>query len=251
MALVTEQIYKLYTLSRGIMYRLFLQITSHFLAVVGIAVLMLLTSTSIADEFTFYVNNAKGEAIPNAIVYLERADGEFQNTNREGAKPINTSSVNIKQVDKSFSPYLTVANTGSSVTFTNQDDITHHIYSVAGPERFSFSLRAHEEHEISGVDQAGVVAMGCNIHDWMSGYLLLTETPYYAMTDEEGKASIQIDLIASTRVIATAWHPQFNETLRQAVNVPELMSVTLQLKKVMADIPEQKSVDDFDFLDGY
>ena len=37
-------------------------------------------------------------------------------------------------------------------------------------------------------DKAGVVVLGCNIHDWMIGYVYVSETPFFAKTGTAGTA---------------------------------------------------------------
>jgi hypothetical protein len=57
-----------------------------------------------------------------------------------------------------------------------------------------------------------VVTLGCNIHDWMVGYIVVVSTPFFARTDSEGRARIA-DLPAG-RYAVHAWHP------RQRTQVP-------------------------------
>ena len=38
------------------------------------------------------------------------------------------------------------------------------------------------------------IAMGCNIHDWMSGYLLIVDTPFFTKSDKNGDSEIIIDI---------------------------------------------------------
>ena len=40
--------------------------------------------------------------------------------------------------------------------------------------------------------QEGVVTLGCNIHDWMSAYIVVINSPYFATTDEQGQTSLTL-----------------------------------------------------------
>jgi hypothetical protein len=53
-------------------------------------------------------------------------------------------------------------------------------------------------------DKVGVVKIGCNIHDWMSGIILVLPTPYFAVTDRDGKFTLS-DLPGGSYVLS-AWH---------------------------------------------
>jgi hypothetical protein len=69
-------------------------------------------------------------------------------------------------------------------------------------------------------DQVGAVKLGCNIHDWMSGVILVVPTSYFAVTDEQGAFALP-DLPPGTYNVV-AWHEgskQGVEETRQAVAV--------------------------------
>ncbi len=53
---------------------------------------------------------------------------------------------------------------------------------------------------------AGSVALGCNIHDWMNGYIRVVDTPYAAKTDHNGYARIAAVPYGSYGL--TIWHPR-------------------------------------------
>ena len=100
------------------------------------------------------------------VVYLQPED--------DISLPFNEKVVEVGQFDRSFTPYISIMQLGNKVNFKNKDDITHHIYSPIGDNKFSFKIRAGESQMKSDFQQTGEVAMGCNIHDWMSGYLAPT-----------------------------------------------------------------------------
>ena len=98
----------------------------------------------------------------------------------------------------------------------------------------------------------GEVAMGCNIHDWMSGHLLIVDTPYFDKTNDNGQASFVIKDEGSYQL--TLWHPQMNEVdnrITQTITLHENKQIEVKLTKAMEPLPEQKSEDDFDFLSDY
>jgi len=204
--------------------------------------LVVFASSSHAQPLTITVKDNQDKILPGIVVYATWLDGETANKMKH-------SAIDIRQKDKGFNPYLSVVQSNSTVTFSNLDDITHHIYSVTGIERFSYSLQAGKITPPLSIEQAGLIAMGCNIHDWMSGYLLVVNTPHYGLTDEHGQVELNIQQQGQFQV--TAWHPQFNEKLSIQTSLPSQSKLVLNLSEKMAKIPSQKSSDDFDFLEGY
>lgn len=184
----------------------------------------------------------QGKALPGVIFSATWLDGKMANE-------LKHSAIDIRQKDKGFNPYLSVVQSNSSVTFSNLDDITHHIYSVTGIERFSYSLKSGKTTQPLSIEQAGIIAMGCNIHDWMSGYLLVVDTPFYAITADDEQ--IELTVVQQGDFQITAWHPQFNEKITRHVTLPNQDKIELRLTEKMATIPSQKSSDDFDFIEGY
>ncbi len=56
-------------------------------------------------------------------------------------------------------------------------------------------------------DQAGVVTLGCNIHDEMLAYLVVTDAPYFGRTDNAGSWSSEL---GPGRYRITIWHPRLH-----------------------------------------
>ncbi|MFT7431864.1 MAG: hypothetical protein ACI971_002339 [Colwellia sp.] len=185
-----------------------------------------------------------GRELANMVVYLEPLDGQVLEK--------SLKEVIVGQFGKSFSPYLSVSQVNSKVSFVNKDDITHHIYSAGNENRFSFTIRPGETNSSAKFEHASDVAMGCNIHDWMSGHLLVVNTPYFDKTDELGRVSFNIAKHGKYKVVV--WHPQMqadNNRMTIEKNIYAHDTLTFILKEEMESIPLQASDDDFDFLSDY
>jgi plastocyanin len=115
--------------------------------------------------------------------------------------------VAIEQFDREFVPYVTVVQTGTAITFPNRDSILHHVYSFspAAPPGFEIKLYSGKSPEYV-FDKPGVVTLGCNIHDWMIGYIVVVPTPHFAKADASGAVRLR-DLPAGAYDVH-AWHPQ-------------------------------------------
>lgn len=203
-----------------------------------------LLQSSLASALTVTVLDNSGKALSDIVVYAQPLDN--QPMGKTDKKLV------ISQAKKSFTPYISVAQTGNSLEFNNQDDITHHIYSANDKRKFAFLIRPGQTVSQPKLKHQNEIVMGCNVHDWMSGYLLVLDTPYFNKTEKNG--SSQLDIKDKGRYQITAWHPQLKESnhrISQQVNLSNTQTLTLKLTQPMDQIPEQKSEDGFDFLSDY
>tara|TARA_R110000796_G_scaffold48115_5_gene115538 strand:+ start:1939 stop:2688 length:750 start_codon:yes stop_codon:yes gene_type:complete len=192
------------------------------------------------------VLNAQGQPAQNMVVYLlPSAPANIVTT-------VAPSKAEVHQKDKQFSPYITVVQKGNDVAFVNEDDITHHIFSALGPKRFSFKLRHQQQQQILRFEQTGHVSMGCNVHDWMSGHLLVVDTPFYAVTNLQG--IVTFEHLPADDFKLVVWHPQLKMPDNQQVkpvHFPSDNTMTITLQADFDSIPSQQSLDEFEFLEGY
>jgi plastocyanin len=96
----------------------------------------------------------------------------------------------IDQVDRAFTPHVSVLRTGTSVSFPNHDNIRHSVYSYSKARSFTLRLYAGQPANPVVFDRPGVVALGCNIHDSMLAWVLVVDTPWTARSDGEGVARL-------------------------------------------------------------
>jgi len=128
------------------------------------------------------VRDAAGAPVPDAAVYAVPASGPTEAR--------NARAVSIEQVDREFVPYVTVVQAGTPVSFPNRDPIQHHVYSFSPAKPFEIKLYTGNSPEIL-MDKPGIVTLGCNIHDWMIGYVFVVPTPHFARTDASGTARLR------------------------------------------------------------
>ncbi len=144
------------------------------------------------------VRDSAGKPLADAVVYAIAGAGY-------DAKPPKTPTA-VEQIDREFVPYVTVVQTGTTVTFPNRDPILHHVYSFSPAKVLDIPLYTGKSPRELVFDKPGVVTLGCNIHDWMIGYVLVVSTPYFAKSDAAGVARLR-DLPAGSYDLH-AWHPQ-------------------------------------------
>jgi plastocyanin len=97
------------------------------------------------------------------------------------------TAVVLDQVDKAFEPELRVIAQGSTVAFPNSDIVSHQVYSFSKAKRFKLPLYRGTPYPPVRFDEPGLVTVGCNIHDAMIGYIVVTDAPWYGQTDTQGQ----------------------------------------------------------------
>jgi hypothetical protein len=94
---------------------------------------------------------------------------------------------------------------GAAVTFPNKDNIRHHVYSFSATKPLDLKLYSGVPAKPVVFDKPGAVKLGCNIHDWMVGYVYVVDTPYFAKTDKTGSA--RLDGLPAGDYQLRVWHP--------------------------------------------
>jgi plastocyanin len=150
-------------------------------------------------EIAASVTDQQGRPVADAVLVAVPVDGNMRSPQR----PRDGS---IDQVDKEFSPRVTIVSVGASVTFPNHDDVRHQVYSFSPAKRFELPLYAGVPAQPVVFDKPGVVVLGCNIHDWMVGYVYVSESPFFAKTGKDGKAVLAE--LPPRAYVLRVWHPQ-------------------------------------------
>jgi plastocyanin len=150
-------------------------------------------------EIAATITDQQGRPVVDAVLVAVPVDGNLHSRERPRAG-------SIEQVDKEFLPRVTVVPVGASVRFPNHDDVRHQVYSFSPAKRFELPLYAGVPAQPIIFDKPGVVVLGCNIHDWMVGYVYVSESPFFAKTGKDGKAVLtELPLRA---YVVRVWHPQ-------------------------------------------
>ncbi|MFC4308463.1 methylamine utilization protein [Steroidobacter flavus] len=132
-----------------------------------------------ANELTVSVSDIQGRPARNVVVVATPKVPV-------GAPARSPTMVEMDQVDRQFSPYVLALQTGTRVLFSNNDSVAHQVYSFSPPKRFELALYHGKPREPVLFDKAGIVTVGCNIHDNMVGYLYVTDAPWFGTTGRDG-----------------------------------------------------------------
>ncbi|WP_277960694.1 methylamine utilization protein [Pseudomonas sp. RIT-To-2] len=165
---------------------------------VQLAVLILALGASAfcaAAPLKAQVLDAQGKPLAGAVLSLS-GDNTAGNA-------VPTASMD--QVKQEFVPHVLAVHTGTRIRFPNSDNIRHQVYSFSPAKRFELRLYEGTPTDPLLFDKPGVVVLGCNIHDWMLGYIYVTDDPWFAVSGADGTLSLDVP---PGRYQATLWHPQ-------------------------------------------
>jgi hypothetical protein len=88
-----------------------------------------------------------------------------------------------------FVPTLLPVQVGTRVDFPNFDDTFHSIFSYSPAKRFDLGRYRSDERPVPSqrFDVPGLVVLRCDIHEHMRGLILVVDTPYFVITDPDGR----------------------------------------------------------------
>lgn len=189
-----------------------------------LASLALIAAPLSAAPVAVSVRGPDGRPLAGAVVTLE-APGR--------AAPAAAGAYAVEQRDIRFQPHILIVPVGATVAFPNRDKVRHHVYSFSRPKKFELKLYGREEARAVRFDKPGVVALGCNIHDAMSGVVFVAATPWAAQADEGGR--VRWGDVPAGPAVLKVWHPSIrapgNTLSRPAVVAPGGLSTQLSVNR--------------------
>ena len=151
-----------------------------------------------AWDFSATVVDGNGAPLADAVVVLKPASAV-------AVPPLDpTFRGAVGQKDKAFAPRVLAVRTGTVVGFPNRDPILHHVYSFSPTKSFELELYGAREVPEITFDQAGIVALACNIHDGMRGHIYVTDSPWFAVSAADG--AVHIAQLPDVDFDIEVWH---------------------------------------------
>lgn len=154
---------------------------------------------AMAGTLDLRIVDAGGKPVADAVVTVKPASGV-------GRGPIRFPwGTTMTQQNIAFNPHVLIVPVGATVSFPNKDKVRHHVYSFSKPARFELKLFSRDETRSYTFTSPGAVALGCNIHDTMSGFIKVVDTPFAARSN--GAGQVQIAGLPAGAATVTVWHP--------------------------------------------
>lgn len=162
-----------------------------------------------------------GEKIPDDRWLISR-DGKVQNAvvileGVASGKAWPTRNPTLDNRGGRFVPHVQVARRGAQLEIVNSDPVLHNTHGYQeGRTVFNLALPNQGQRIRQTLRRAGVIEVMCDSHDWMSGWVIVLDHPYFAITGPDGAFEIR-DIPAGTYKL-TAWHEKLRR-LEQSVAV--------------------------------
>lgn len=131
----------------------------------------------------------------------------------------------VDQKNLSFVPQVLAVLVGTTVDFHNGEEpwegrgIKHNIFSPSPAARFDLGTYGYGRSKSVTFDKPGIVTLLCNVHPEMSAYVVVVETPFFAVTDRA--ASYRIEAVPPGRYALKTWHPRLQSDSREVVLADE------------------------------
>ena len=180
----------------------------------ALLVLALPAAPAVAGDIHATVRDRDGKPVADAVVVAVPSGGAAG----AGTPP---GVAEEDQRNKEFVPYVLPVQAGTRVLFPNNDNIRHHVYSFSPAKTFELPLYSGTPTSPVLFDKPGVVILGCNIHDWMVGYIYVSESPHFAKTGADGKATL--GGLPGGDYTLRVWHPRLEgseQTTARPLAVP-------------------------------
>lgn len=161
-----------------------------------VAVIAIMSLAASAGTISGKVAGVNGES----VVYVEAPAGK--------TFPAPTDKPVVDQKGLMFNPHIVAVQQGTTVEFLNSDKVAHNVFwiSVGGNKKLGHNLGTWPQGEKRAFkfDNPGAIPLLCNVHPEMSGYIVVSPTPYFAVTDKSG--NYKIDNVPDGSYTVTAWH---------------------------------------------
>jgi plastocyanin len=161
-----------------------------------IAVVAAMSWSASAGTISGKVSGAKSES----VVYVDVIAGK--------TFPAPTTKTVVDQKGLMFMPHVVAIQQGATVDFLNSDSVAHNVFwtAISGNKKLGHNLGTWPKGESRSFkfDNPGAVPLLCNVHPEMAAYVVVSPTPYFAVTDKSG--AYKIENVPDGSYTVTGWN---------------------------------------------
>jgi plastocyanin len=155
-----------------------------------------LDAAVVNGKVMFLTKRGQKPVVNETLVWLDPAA-------RAPKRPGSTFTMTTRS--KAFLPHVLAVPAGSTVTFPNEDPISHNLFSLTPGNTFDLGLYRKGPGKTQKFEAPGAVNVYCNVHPNMSAVVHVMATPYYGFTDANGDYSFDVP---AGKYRVTAWNEQ-------------------------------------------
>lgn len=157
-----------------------------------------------------------------ALVYIDKVEGKEFLPPKE--RPF------VSQAGLVFKPRILPIVKGTTVDFTNDDNVVHNVFAPPGSaKRFNLGTYGQGVSKAATFDTLGEVILLCNVHPEMVGFVIVLQNPYSAITTDK-KGNFEIKNVPPGKYTLRVWHEKLKEVSQEVV-VEEGKTVSVEFKK--------------------
>jgi len=135
-------------------------------------------------------------------------------TDIKKGKTIDQKKVTLDQNGCEYHPHVLAFSAGTPVEILNPDGILHNVHSYSKVNSpFNMAQPKFKKTLQVKIDKPEAVQVKCDVHGWMSGWLVATENPYFAVTDDSGNFKLT-DVPAGTYTVEV-WHETLGKSTQK------------------------------------
>jgi Flp pilus assembly protein TadD/plastocyanin len=158
------------------------------------------------SKITKPITNLKGKITINSLPADGRGVVILETKSKLKVPKQSAKSLQVFQRQLQFEPSHSVVMVGSTITFINDDQEVHNIYSKSSGNQFNLGAMAGGAAREIKLETPGPVILRCNLHKDMMGTVFVVPNGYYAQTNANGE--YHFDSVKSQEYILEFWHPQ-------------------------------------------
>lgn len=142
--------------------------------------------------------------LANAFVYVKRGVEKKD-------YPLPEEPALVNQDKSMFRPRVQGLRVGQTLIMRNSDPFIHNVrslslknraFNIGQPPRSADRTRVFKKAE-------GPIRLGCDFHKWMAAYIFVMDHPFYTVSDEQGRFTIEG--LPPGEYTLEAWHEEFGK----------------------------------------
>lgn len=146
-----------------------------------------------------------------AVIYL----------NYKSKHSIQPEVMEVAQRGLQFRPQVLAVKVGTKIRFPNEDPEYHNVFSYSRNSRFDLGrYKSGEKPPEQLFDTPGLVKLYCEIHEHMRAAILVVDTDYFVMSDENGRYALELEKLPAGTYSVTAWLAEDKQYQKEYTHVP-------------------------------
>jgi plastocyanin len=180
------------------------------------------------DQYVCGTEKDSGDLVVSAAREVRNVVAWLQNPPSGAPAAAPPAATQIDQKECVFVPRVVLVQRGGTVEFLNSDRLLHNIHGVPkGNAPFNRTQPRGRNIPIT-FTHPELIRINCDLHSWMRGWVVVTEHPYYAVSDAQGR--FRFEGVPAGVYTLNLWHERLGTATRRVTVGDAPTPVTIELK---------------------